>query len=103
MLTSNSLASFKSAQARESCLSGRSRAEITEAILRVVAAGDGRRMRMMYGAYLSYAQLEEYADFMIKAGLMYMEEGSGLYRLTLKGKAFLSRVELSEAPRIAEK
>jgi hypothetical protein len=40
---------------------------------------------------------------MIKAGLVYMEEGSGLYRLTLKGKAFLSRVELSEAPRIAEK
>jgi len=58
-------------------LSGRSRAEITEAILRVVAAGYGRKMRMMYGAYLSYAQLEEYADFMIKSGLVYMEVGRG--------------------------
>ena len=52
-------------------MSARSRAEIMESILRVVAAGDGRKLRMMYGAYLSYTQLEEYADFMIKTGLFY--------------------------------
>ena len=74
-----------------------------EAILRVVAAGDGRKLRMMYGAYLSYAQLEEYADFMIRAGLVYKEEGSGLYRLTPKGEGLLNRAERPEAPRIAGK
>jgi predicted transcriptional regulator len=84
-------------------LSGRSRAEVTEAILRIVAAGYGRKMRMMYGAYLSYSQLEEYADFMIKSGLVYLEEGSGLYRLTLKGEAFLDKAGRLPAPRIAEK
>ncbi len=58
---------------------------------------------MMYGAYLSYAQLEEYADYMISAGLVYMEEGSGLYRLTPKGEALLRRAEHPEAPRIKGK
>jgi predicted transcriptional regulator len=60
-------------------------------------------MRMMYGAYLSYARLEEYADFMIKSGLVYTEEGSGVYRLTPKGEAFLDRAGRLDAPRIAEK
>ena len=73
-----------------------------EAILRVVAAGDGRRMRMMYGAYLSYTQLEEYADFMIKNGLVYMEEGTGLYRLAPKGEAFLRSAEGAAAPKLAK-
>ena len=70
-----------------------------EAILRVVAAGYGRRMRMMHGAYLSYAQLEEYA----KSGLVYLEDESGLYRITPMGEAFLDRAKRSEAPRITEK
>ena len=74
-----------------------------ESILRVVAAGDGRKLRMMYGAYLSYSQLEEYADFMIKTGLVYTEEGSGLYKLTPKGETLLRRAEHFEAPRITEK
>jgi predicted transcriptional regulator len=60
-----------------------------EAILRVVAGGDGRRMRIMYGAYLSYEQLEEYAAFMVKKDLVYKEEGTELYKLTRKGEAFL--------------
>ena len=84
-------------------MSGRRRAEVLEAILRVVAAGYGRRMRMMHGAYLSYAQLEEYADFMPKSGLVYLEDESGLYRLTPMGEAFLDRAKHSEAPRITEK
>ena len=81
-------------------MSNRSRAEIIEAVLRVVAAGDGRKMRMMYGAYLSYGQLEECAEFMIKKGLVYMEDGTGLYKLTSKGEAFLRRAEQAESPRI---
>ena len=72
-----------------------------EAILRDEAAGNGRRIRMMYGAYLSYGQLEEYANFMIRKGLVYQEEGSGLYRLTPRGEAFLRKAEqAAEAPRI---
>ncbi len=74
-----------------------------EAILRVVASGGGRKMRMMYGAYLSYEQLEEYADFMIRTGVVYLEEGSGLYRLTPKGEGLLRVAEHPEAPRIAQK
>ena len=74
-----------------------------EAILRVVAAGDGRTTKMMYASYLSYERLEEYAEFMIKAGLVYMEGGSGLYRLTPKGAAFLQGAERLEAPQISER
>ncbi|MDG7008514.1 MAG: hypothetical protein JRN06_09785 [Nitrososphaerota archaeon] len=83
-------------------MSDRSRAEILEAILHVFAAGDGRKLRMMYGADLSFAQLEEYADFMTKTGLVYTEEGSGLYKLAPKGEALLRNAEHPEASRIAE-
>lgn len=56
---------------------------------------------MMYGAYLSYQQLEEYAEFMVKQGLVYREEGEGLYRLTPRGEEFLRRAEQpAGAPRI---
>ena len=81
-------------------MNSRSKVEIIEAVLRVVAAGDGRKMRMMYGAYLSYEQLEEYANFMIRKELVFMEEGTGLYKLTSKGEAFLQRTEQAEPPRV---
>lgn len=64
-----------------------------QAMLRVVATGNGRKLRMMYGAYLSYGQLEEYADFMIREGLVYIEGGSGLYRLTPKGETLFRQTE----------
>jgi predicted transcriptional regulator len=67
-----------------------------ESILQVVASGDGRRLRMMYGAYLSYEQLQEYASFMVNKGLVYKEGGTELYKLTKKGEEFLRTGEQSE-------
>ena len=83
-------------------MSGRSRTETTEAILRVVAAGEWRKARMTYGGYLSYRQLEECADFMIQKGVVFMEERSGLYKLTPEGEALLNRPELAAGqPRLS--
>ena len=79
----------------------RSRSDVMEAIMRVIASGDGRSLKMMYGAYVSYAQLEEYADYMVRQGLVYRERGSELYKLTSKGEAFLGAAELAaEKPTI---
>lgn len=71
-------------------------------ILRVIANGDGRRLRIMYGAYVSYEQLEEYADFMVKQGLVYKEEGSELYKLTPKGEDVLRSREQVDASFVVE-
>lgn len=69
--------------------------------MRVVARGDGRRLRMMYGAYVSYSQLEEYAGYMVEQGLVYKEQGSELFKLTPKGESFLAERQTSvEKPTI---
>ena len=66
----------------------RSRSEIIAMILQ--AANNGAtKTRIMYGAYLSYAQVKEYLEFLQSKKLLSYEEGTSLYRLTEKGLQFL--------------
>jgi predicted transcriptional regulator len=66
----------------------RSRTDIIEMILRASMQGS-TKTRIMYGAYLSYAQVKEYLSFLTEKGLISCEEGTGLYRPTPKGMDLL--------------
>jgi predicted transcriptional regulator len=70
----------------------RSRTEIITAVLRSINNG-ATKTRIMYGAYISYAQIQEYIHFLAERGLIRLETGSGLYKLTEKGLNFLRNCE----------
>jgi predicted transcriptional regulator len=61
-------------------------------ILRAAANG-ATKTRIMYGAYLSYAQVKEYLSFLIEKNLISYEEGTGLYKLTEGGMKLLRTYE----------
>ena len=67
----------------------RSRSEIIAMILQTANKG-ATKTRIMYAAYLSYAQLKEYLQFLQSKGLLSYEEGTSLFRLTEKGLEYLS-------------
>lgn len=67
----------------------RSRMEIVAVILQSAMKG-ATKTKLMYGAYLSYAQLKEYLAFVQERDLVAYEEGLQLYRLTPKGLHFLN-------------
>jgi predicted transcriptional regulator len=66
----------------------RSRSEIIAMILQSANNG-ATKTRIMYGAYLSYAQVKEYLEFLMAKELLRYEQGTQLYRLTEKGMHFL--------------
>lgn len=66
----------------------RSRTDITAQILEA-ANGGVTRTRIMYKAFLSYAQLKEYLTVLMEKGLMDYIEGEMVYRTTDKGNRFL--------------
>jgi len=68
----------------------RSRGEILSNILRVVASGKATKTRLMYGAYLSYTQIEEYMDYVLQQGLISQVSETNLYQLTEKGMQYLN-------------
>ncbi len=70
----------------------RSRTDIIAMILRAATNG-ATKTRIMYGAYLSYAQVKEYLSFLIEKNLITYEEGTGLYRLTESGMKLLRTYE----------
>ncbi|HUG97118.1 MAG TPA: winged helix-turn-helix domain-containing protein [Nitrososphaera sp.] len=66
----------------------RSRTDIVATILD--AANDGStKTRIMYKAYLSYAQLKEYLSILVGNGLLEYEEGELKYKTTEKGLRFM--------------
>lgn len=66
----------------------RSRMDIAAAILEI--AQDGAiKTRIMYNAFLSFPQLKEYLDLLLKGGLLLHEEGDRTYHTTDKGRRFL--------------
>ena len=80
----------------------RSRSEIIAMILQAANKG-ATKTRIMYAAYLSYAQVKEYIAFLQSKGLILYEEGTSMYRLTEKGLRFLSTFdEISEIISIGE-
>ncbi|HEY8139910.1 MAG TPA: winged helix-turn-helix domain-containing protein [Nitrososphaera sp.] len=66
----------------------RSRTDIVSQILE--SAGDGAtKTRIMYKAYLSYAQLKEYLAVLVENGLLELENGGQTYKTSAKGLLFL--------------
>lgn len=70
----------------------RSRGDIIAMILRATTNG-ATKTHIMYGAYLSYAQIKDYLGFMTAKGLIFQEEGTSLYRLTDNGMKVLQTYE----------
>jgi predicted transcriptional regulator len=66
----------------------RSRTDITAQILEA-ANGSATKTRIMYKAFLSYAQLKEYLTVLIENGLLQYIEGEQMYKTTEKGNRFL--------------
>jgi predicted transcriptional regulator len=67
----------------------RSRTDITAQILEA-ANGGVTKTKIMYKAFLSYAQLKEYLTVLIENGLLEYIEGEQIYRTTEKGNRFLT-------------
>jgi len=65
-------------------MKNRSRTEIISMILDSVSSG-ATKTKIMYKAYLSYAQLKDYLEFMEKNELVRYEDGTQVYRITEKG------------------
>ncbi len=61
-------------------------------ILQASTAG-ATKTRIMYSAYLSYAQVKEYLSFLIERNLIVYEEGTQLYKLTERGLQLLRAYE----------
>jgi predicted transcriptional regulator len=62
----------------------RSRTEIVSMILEA-ANGGATKTRIMYKAFLSYAQLKEYLSVLIENNLLEYLEGSQVYKTSEKG------------------
>jgi predicted transcriptional regulator len=66
----------------------RSRTEIVSMILEA-ANGGATKTKIMYKAFLSYAQLREYLSVLIENNLLEYLEGTQTYKTTEKGINFL--------------
>ena len=66
----------------------RSRTEIAAMILQSARVG-ATKTKIMYKAYLSYAQVKEYLRFLQESNLIKYEEGAQIYKVTEKGRHFL--------------
>ena len=67
----------------------RSRQDIITMIINSARAG-ATRSKILYTAYLSYAQLVEYLQFLQENDLLVLEEETQLYRPTERGLKFLN-------------
>jgi predicted transcriptional regulator len=66
----------------------RSRTDIVSEILEA-ASGGATKTKIMYMAYLSYAQLKEYLTVMIENNLLEYTKGDSQFKITEKGLKFL--------------
>jgi predicted transcriptional regulator len=67
----------------------RSRFEIASGILNVALAGNATKTRLMYGTFLSFAQINEYLGFLLANTLIMKDEATRIYAPTEKGLRFL--------------
>lgn len=70
------------------CMKYRSRTDIVYQILEA-AQGGTTKTKIMYQAYLSYAQLKEYLTVLIDAGLLEYKSERQTYNTSPKGVQFL--------------
>ena len=66
-------------------MKNRSRAHIAGRILEIANGGGATKTKIMYKAFLSYAQLKEYLTFLMDNGLLQRDQGRQFYRTTEKG------------------
>jgi predicted transcriptional regulator len=66
----------------------RSRTEIAAQILEA-ATGGTSKTKIMYKAFLSYAQLKEYMEVLLVNNLLEMQPGGDTFKTTAKGAKFL--------------
>ena len=67
------------------------------------AMNGATKTHLMYGAYLSYGQIQEYLEFLQEKGLIMYEEGVQHYKLSEKGLHFLHVYEqISELMSVAK-
>jgi predicted transcriptional regulator len=66
----------------------RSRTDIIAMILQAAMNG-ATKTRLMYSAYLSYAQVQEYLQYLLERRLISLEETTHAYSLTEQGLHFL--------------
>jgi predicted transcriptional regulator len=71
----------------------RSRTEIVGLILEAANGGRATKTRIMYKAFLSFAQLREYLTTLQDNGLIEYEDGMQTYRTTEKGMRLLDIYE----------
>jgi predicted transcriptional regulator len=67
----------------------RSRTDIVTQILDAASGEGTSKTKIMYKAYLSYAQLKEYLSIMIANGLLEHIKAENLYKTTEKGRKFM--------------
>ena len=67
----------------------RSRFAIAATILEVAQAGNASKTRLMYGSFLSFAQINEYLNFLLSNELIVRNDDTHAYGLTEKGLRFL--------------
>ena len=70
----------------------RSRADISTEILKIADKGVSKT-KIMYGAYLSFAQLKEYLKMLVDNGMLSFDEKSTKYRTTEVGRNFIKTYE----------
>ena len=68
----------------------RSRTEIASRILESATGSGTTKTRIMYKAFLSYAQLKEYLAVLEENGLLAYDKGEQVYKTTQKGLHFLN-------------
>ena len=67
----------------------RGRMDIVAKILEIAMNG-AAKTTLMYRAYLSYAQIQEYVQFLTERKLMVLEAATNEYRVTQSGLRFLN-------------
>ncbi len=91
-ITSSDHGYIRTITPRQIQLKYRSRSDITAQILDVAYEGV-MKTKILYGAYLSYAQLLEYVDVLVKNGLLEFMEEEKKYKTTVKGRQYLKSYE----------
>jgi predicted transcriptional regulator len=67
----------------------RSRFKIASTILHGALEANATKTRLMYGSFLSFAQINEYLGFLLSNGLLMKREETHTFAITEKGMRFL--------------
>ena len=78
----------------------RNRTEIIASVLEATKGGSASKTRIMFNAYLSYEQLNEYLNEVLEKELLAYDFHTQTYNITPKGSKFLELVISSEVDAI---